>query len=47
LGSKSSQFRQIGNAIAVGFAFHLGKVLKEFEQGKLEAKPISQIELNL
>ena len=34
-GSTSSQFRQIGNAVAVGFAYHLGKVLKDFEDGKL------------
>ena len=38
LGSTSSQFRQIGNAVAVDFAYHLGKVLKDFEEGKL--KPI-------
>ena len=31
-GSKSSQFRQIGNAVAVGFAFHIGRALKEFEE---------------
>lgn len=47
LGATSSQFRQIGNAVAVDFAYHLGKVLKEFEDGKLTAKPISQIELKL
>ncbi len=35
LGSISSQFRQIGNAVAVDFAMHLGKVLKDFEDGKL------------
>lgn len=34
-GSISSQFRQIGNAVAVNFAYHLGKVLKDFEDGKL------------
>ncbi len=44
-GSKSSQFRQIGNAVAVGFAYHLGKVLKEFEDGKLKAKNYNQLEL--
>lgn len=30
-GSKSSQFRQIGNAVAVNFAYHIGTVLKKFE----------------
>lgn len=44
-GSTSSQFRQIGNAVAVGFAYHLGKVLKDFEDGKLESKGNSQIKL--
>jgi len=34
-GSVSSQFRQIGNAVAVDFAYHLGKVLKDFEDNKL------------
>ena len=34
-GSVCSQFRQIGNAVAVNFAYHLGKVLKDFEDGKL------------
>jgi DNA (cytosine-5)-methyltransferase 1 len=34
-GSTSSQFRQIGNAVAVDFAYHLGKVLKDFEDDKL------------
>lgn len=38
LGSTSSQFRQIGNAVAVDFAFHLGKVLKDFEDGNLSTK---------
>ena len=38
-GSISSQFRQIGNAVAVDFAYHLGKVLKDFEDNKL---PIRQ-----
>ena len=37
-GSTSSQFRQIGNAVAVDFAYHLGKVLKDFQDGKLKAK---------
>jgi DNA (cytosine-5)-methyltransferase 1 len=32
-GSTSSQFRQIGNAVAVDFAYHLGTVLKDFEDG--------------
>lgn len=36
-GSKSSQFRQIGNAVAVNFAFHIGKALKEFEDKVLSA----------
>ena len=35
LGSTSSQFRQIGNAVAVDFAYHLGKVLKDFEEEPL------------
>jgi DNA (cytosine-5)-methyltransferase 1 len=30
-GSTSSQFRQIGNAVAVGFAYALGKFLKKIE----------------
>ena len=34
-GSISSQFRQIGNAVAVNFGYNLGKVLKDFEDGKL------------
>jgi len=38
LGSTSSQFRQIGNAVAVDFAYHLGKVLKDFENGVLKPK---------
>lgn len=46
-GSKSSQFRQIGNAVAVGFAYHLGKVLKDFEDGKLKKKDLKQLELKL
>ena len=37
-GSTTSQFRQIGNAVAVDFAYHLGKVLKEYEDGKLLPK---------
>lgn len=37
-GATGSQFRQIGNAIAVDFAYALGKVLKEFEDGKLNIK---------
>lgn len=37
-GSISSQFRQIGNAVAVDFAYHLGSVLKKFENGKLKMK---------
>jgi DNA (cytosine-5)-methyltransferase 1 len=31
-GSKSSQYRQIGNAVAVDFAFSLGKALKKIER---------------
>jgi len=47
-GSISSQFRQIGNAVAVGFAYHLGKVLKDFEDGKLKIKNnAKQLELVL
>ncbi len=42
-GSTSSQFRQIGNAVAVEFARHLGKVLKNFEDGKLEQKKENQL----
>ena len=33
-GSISSQFRQIGNAVAVDFAAHLGKMLKNIEKVK-------------
>ena len=47
LGSISSQFRQIGNAVAVDFAFHLGKVLKDFEEGKLKQKPTPQLGLKI
>jgi DNA (cytosine-5)-methyltransferase 1 len=36
-GSKSSQYRQIGNAVAVDFAFAIGKALKKIE--KLITKP--------
>ncbi len=32
LGSTSSQFRQIGNAVAVDFAYHLGLALAEIEE---------------
>lgn len=49
-GSISSQFRQIGNAVAVDFAKHLGKVLKDFEDGKLKNKKATskvQAELQL
>jgi DNA (cytosine-5)-methyltransferase 1 len=46
-GSKSSQFRQIGNAVAVGFAYHLGKVLKDFEDEKLIVKEKNQLEFNV
>lgn len=44
-GSVSSQFRQIGNAVAVDFAFHLGKILKDFECGKLKLSKELQTEL--
>lgn len=37
-GSISSQFRQIGNAVPVKMAFEIGKVLRDFELGKLEVK---------
>lgn len=47
LGSTSSQFRQIGNAVAVDFAYHLGKVLKDFEEGKLKPKSKAQMELKI
>jgi DNA (cytosine-5)-methyltransferase 1 len=43
-GSISSQFRQIGNAIAVDFGYVLGKLLKDFEDGKLKQH---QTKLNL
>jgi DNA (cytosine-5)-methyltransferase 1 len=46
-GSTSSQFRQIGNAVAVDFAYHLGKVLKDFEDGKLKANLNIQKKLKL
>lgn len=35
-GSTGSQFRQIGNAVAVEFAYHLGKTLKDWEDNKLK-----------
>lgn len=47
LGSTSSSFRQIGNAVAVDFAYHLGKVLKDFEDGKLKQKTTAQMKLKL
>lgn len=43
-GSKSSQFRQIGNAVAVDFAYHLGLILKKYEHNELAVK---QTELKL
>jgi len=46
-GSVSSQYRQIGNAVAVNFAKALGKVFKKFEDGKLEVKSTFQKELNI
>lgn len=36
-GSMSSQYRQIGNAVAVDFAYHLGKALKDFEDKNMFA----------
>ncbi|MDO4727875.1 MAG: DNA cytosine methyltransferase [Bacteroidota bacterium] len=45
-GSISSQFRQIGNAVAVNFAYHLGKVLKDFEDGVLTSRQKEE-QLNL
>ena len=39
-GSTSSQFRQIGNAVAVEFARHLGIALKKVE--KIEKKRVSR-----
>lgn len=47
LGSTSSQYRQIGNAVAVDFAYHLGKVLKDFEDGNLKPKIITQMKMKL
>lgn len=44
LGSTSSQFRQIGNAVAVDFAYHLGKTLKDFEEKKLTPQDQTTIE---
>ncbi len=48
-GSTSSQFRQIGNAVAVNFAYHLGKVFKDFEDGKLKhnKKVVTRTEIQL
>lgn len=47
-GSISSQFRQIGNAVAVDFAYQLAKVLKDYEDGKLKTKKVDkQLELDL
>ena len=47
LGSVSSQFRQIGNAVAVLFANHIGKVLRDFELGKLLHRENEQLRLNV
>ena len=44
-GSLSSQFRQIGNAVAVDFAMHLGKTLKDYEDNKLSEKLEEQLSL--
>lgn len=44
-GSTSSQFRQIGNAVAVDFAYHLGKLLKDFEDGLLKPLKVKQTKL--
>ncbi len=45
-GSTGSQFRQIGNAIAVDFAYHLGKTLKDWEDNKLSSKKNTQLNLS-
>lgn len=45
-GSIGSQFRQIGNAIAVDFAYHLGKTLKDWEDNKLSSKGMDQLNLS-
>jgi DNA (cytosine-5)-methyltransferase 1 len=45
-GSTGSQFRQIGNAIAVGFAYHLGKTLKDWEDDKLTNENKTQLNLS-
>jgi len=38
-GSISSQYRQIGNAVPVLMAYHLGKYLKDYEEGQLDNIP--------
>jgi|ETNmetMinimDraft_23_1059889.scaffolds.fasta_scaffold36749_3 DNA (cytosine-5)-methyltransferase 1 len=38
-GSISSQYRQIGNAVPVLLAYHLGKYFRDFENGKLDNYP--------
>ena len=45
-GSTGSQFRQIGNAIAVEFAYQLGKTLKDWEENKFK-KDNNNTQLNL
>ncbi len=45
-GSISSQYRQIGNAVAVKFAEKIADVFKDFEDNKLKYANGSQIELN-
>ena len=44
-GSTSSQYRQIGNAVAVEFAYQLGRVLKDFEENSLSININSQLSL--
>ena len=46
-GSTSSQFRQIGNAVAVDFAYHLGMFLKNYELGRLTNTEKNPIQLEL
>ena len=44
-GSTSSQFRQIGNAVAVDFAYHLGLALNEIE--KIERESMNRLTLEI
>ncbi len=43
LGSTSSQFRQIGNAVAVDFAYHVGLALTEVETIFLDSNKSSKV----